>query len=309
MEKTIKRNRIKGDRSVASAIYKIVFLILLCVYALSIIATFLFAFMTSFKTGDAYNLNLLGLPFGKDFTVKNYVDVFTVFRAKVTRGGVSGYVGITDMLISSLVYSVGGALLASIACCVTAYAVSRFNNWMSGVIYSIVIITMALPIVGSLPSELQVLLMLNLYNKRIGLLFLSSSFLGMHFLVFHASFKSIPKDFAEAAKIDGAGEWRIFLTIMFPLVKLAFFTIFLLKFMVFWNNYETPMIHTPDYPVLALGVFRINHGENVVTGDLKVTTMPHKLASSMIVLVPVLILFLFTHKRLIGNVSMGGVKG
>ena len=218
-------------------------------------------------------------------------------------------IGVWGMLVNSLIFSVGGALFATLACCVTAYAVSRFNNWMSGLIYSIVIVCMALPIVGSLPSELQILINLGLYNKRIGLVFLASSFLGMHFLIFHASFKSIPKDFAEAAKIDGAGEWRIFATIMFPLVKLAFFTIFLLKFMALWNNYETPLVHTPSYPVLAYGVFKVYKGDDVVTSSIKATTMPHKIAAGMIVLLPVLILFLFTHKRLIGNVSMGGVKG
>lgn len=307
--KTPKENRVRSDRSTITYIFKYVSLVVLALYALSIILSFLFAFSTSIKTEDAYIDDLLGLPFGSNLRFQNYIEVLTVLRIRVAQGAGTTDIGIFGMLLNSVIFSVGGAFFATVACCVTAYAVSRFKNWMSGLIYGIVIVCMALPIIGSLPSELQVLINLGLYNKRIGLVFLASSFLGMHFLIFHASFKSIPKDFAEAAKIDGAGEWRIFFTIMFPLVRLTFFTIFLLKFMALWNNYETPLVHTPSFPVLAYGVFKVYKGDNVVTGSIRATTMPHKIAAGMIVLLPVLILFLFTHKRLIGNVSMGGVKG
>ena len=307
--KTPKANKVRSDKSPVTAVFKYVSMAILILYALSIIISFSFAFFTSIKTEEAYLDRFFSLPFGGDLRLSNYVEIITVLKLNVAMGEGTIKIGVLDMLVNSVIFSVGGALLATLACCVTAYAVSRFNNWMSKVIYSIVIVCMALPIVGSLPSELQVLISLGLYNRRIGLVFLASSFLGMHFLIFHASFKAIPKDFAEAAKIDGAGEWRIFLTIMFPLVRLAFFTIFLLKFMMLWNNYETPLVHTPSYPVLAYGVFRVYHGDGVVTSSIKANTMPHKIAAGMIVLLPVLILFLFTHKRLIGNVSMGGVKG
>ena len=306
--RTPKNNRIHSDTSIGTKIFKYVSLAVLIAYSLSIILSFLFAFMISIKSEDSYMYRLLGLPIGKDLRLNNYFDVLTVLKVKIDTAEGTKYAGIIDMLMNSLVFSVGGAFFASLSCCVTAYAVARFKNWMSSMIYGIVIVCMALPIVGSLPSELQILMNLNLYNRRIGLVFLASSFLGMHFLILHAAFKAIPKDFAEAAKIDGAGEWRIFLTIMFPLVKLAFFTIFLLKFMVLWNNYETPLIHTPNYPVLSYGVFKI-YKDEILSSEPDVRTMPHKIAAGMMVLLPILVLFLFTHKRLIGNVSMGGVKG
>ena len=307
MVKTVKHNRIKDDKSVTSVIFKIVLFVLLIFFSMTIIVSFAFAFMTSFKTAEAFETDLLGLPIGESFTFNNYIDVFTVFRVKV-KDGLS--VGIMGMILNSIIYSVGGGLLATAVCCVTAYAVVRFNNWLSRVIYTIVIVCMALPIVGSLPSELQMLINLNLYDTQIGLVLLSSSFLGMHFLILHASFKSLPSAYAEAARIDGAGEWRIFLTIMLPLVKFSVFTVFLLKFFTFWNNYETPLIHTPDRPVLAYGLFRIFHNVDVTTGSgIRAGTVPHKIAASMIVLIPVLLVFLFTHKHLLGNVSVGGIKG
>ena len=309
MNKTIKTNRIKDDKSIASAVFKMICITLLSFYALTIFFTFFWAIVSSLKTSDGYRLAALKIiPFSKQdaeyFTFKNYYDVFTKMTFRIVRGNSNTTVGMFGMLINSLVFSVGGAFFSALSCCVTAYAVVRFKNWMSGLIYTIVIVTMALPIVGSLPSELTVLRTLNLYDTRTGLVLLTATFLGMHFLIFHASFKAIPKDFAEAAKIDGAGEWRIFLTIMFPLVKLTFLTIFLLKFVQLWNNYETPNVHTPDLPVLALGVFRV---KNKIYCPW--ATDLHAYAVSIIVFIPILVFFLFTHKRLIGNLSMGGVKG
>ena len=305
----INKNAVKNDKSLTSTIFKVICFIILAAYAFSIIFTFGLAVLTSLLPYESFRLYFPILPLGEHFTAQNYIDVFSVFKVEITLAdGNKGYANIIGMLINSIIFSCGSAFLGTAFCCLMAYAVSKFNNWVSKVIYTIVIVCMALPVVGSLPSELKMMYNLNLYDTKFGLLFLSSSFLGMHFLVFHASFSAIPKDFSEAAKIDGAGEWRIFLSIMIPLVKMTFFTIFLLKFMVLWNNYETPLIHTPNHPVLAYGVFCVLH--NVVPDELEWDPrIPHHLAAGMLVLIPMLVIFLFSHKRLIGNVSMGGVKG
>ena len=100
---------------------------------------------------------------------------------------------------------------------------------------------------------------------------------------------------------------------MLPLAKLSFWTVFLLKFMVFWNDYQSPLIFMPNLPVLSYGVFQMYKGYAKFTNKFgrmeAFNKIPHVMAGSMMVFVPMLILFMATHKRLIGNVSMGGIKG
>ena len=106
MDKALRKNHIKSEKSVANKAFRAVCLVLLSLYTLSIILTFAFAFMTSLKTGDAYDVDLLGFPSGKNFTVNNYVEVLTVLRVRVSVGNGTTTVGIIDMLFNSLIFSI-----------------------------------------------------------------------------------------------------------------------------------------------------------------------------------------------------------
>lgn len=162
---------------------------------------------------------------------------------------------------------------------------------------------MILPIVGSLPSEIRIARALGLYDTIYGMWIMKTSFLGLYFLVFHATFKVLPKDFSEAAYVDGATNLRVFLSVILPIVRNTFFTIMLIKFIELWNDYQVPMLYMPSYPTLSYGSYLFERG--TVT---EMTSVPMKLAGSMLVLMPIMVLFLAFHKRLIGNISMGGIK-
>ena len=85
----------------------------------------------------------------------------------------------------------------------------------------------------------------------------------------------------------------------------AVLTVILLYFINYWNDYQTPLLYLPSMPTASYGLFLYNNrgGENA-----PFTT--HKLASSMLVMVPTLIIFLAFQNRLIGKISLsGGVKG
>ena len=110
---------------------------------------------------------------------------------------------------------------------------------------------MIIPTVGNLPSELQMVVSLNLYNKIYGLWLLKANFLGMYFLMFYGVFKAFPASFTEAAKIDGANNWTIMIKIAFPLVFNVMSTVLLINFINFWNDYQTPLLYMPAYPTVA----------------------------------------------------------
>lgn len=308
-KKTVKTNKIKNDKSVAGKVFVILSCAVLVAFALTLIFSMVWGFITSFKMPEIYLIDDLTeqfkYPFSERFGIKNYVEVITYFDVKVRADLL---VDIGGQIWNSVLYAVGGALFQTMACCFMAYVVARFNFVVSKIIYATVLVVMVLPIVGALPSQVQILSALGLYNSMAGLYALAFTFYGMHFLIMHAAFKTIPKDFSEAAMIDGAGQWRIMLTIMLPLVKSTFFTIFLLKFIAFWNDYQTPLLFAQDYPILSYGLHNIQNGSGN-HGAVSLNTDPHKLAAAMLIFLPILVLFVTMHNRLMGNVMAGGVKG
>lgn len=289
-----KKARRAGAFSKALMIFIFVALVL---YTLSLFLPILWSVMTSLKSRGDFSENPLGLP--TKWMFSNYAQVFSKFTVKVG----SDYVTMPFMILYSLLYALGCSFFSTVAHCITAYAVARFNFKLSKVIYGAVIVCMILPIVGALPSELSMARRLKIYDTFIGVWFMKAHFLGMYFLVFHATFKALPKEFHEAAAVDGASNFRVLWSIVLPLVKLTFFVIMLIHFIGFWNDYQTPMLYLPSYPTLAFGLYLFEF-----SSDNKLSTVPMKLAGCMIVLVPIMVLFLIFHDRLIGNISMGGVK-
>ena len=207
------------------------------------------------------------------------------------------------MILYTILYSVGGAFISTIVPCVVAYAVSKFNYKFNAIIKGIVIVTMILPIVGSAPAEIDLLRKLHLYDSIVGNWIQKFHFLGMYFLVFLSAFKTIPKEYYEAAEIDGANEFKIMTRIVFPLVKTVFTTIMLIKFVEYWNDYQTPLLYLPTHPTLAYGVYSLS-----VTNINGMNNVPMRMAGCVILLVPILIIFISFRKKIMGNISLGGIK-
>ena len=272
-------------------------LAVLLLYVLIMVGMFFWAIITSLKSPNRYYEDPIGIPSAISL---NYGFVFRNFKIMV-----SGQTHkMLDMVFNSLLYAVGGAFMKTLVTCVTAYLCARYTYKFSKVIYTVVIVSMIVPIVGSLPSELQMAHTLGIHNHIWGLWIMKMNFLGMYFLVFYEFFKALPKSYTEAAEIDGASDMRILLTIGLPLVKYTFLSVMLIYFIEYWNDYQVPLVFIPDHPTLAYGMFYLSGSGG---GDLART--PYQMSMAIMVLIPILILFLCSHKRLLGNLNVGGIKG
>ena len=115
--------------------------------------------------------------------------------------------------------------------------------------------------------------------------------------------RSIPDDLLEAARIDGAGEWRIFATIVLPLLKPIVVTLAIFTFLASWNDFMWPLIVLSDQawqtaPVAIAGLSR----EHVQDNELM-------MAGSVVTVVPVLLLFLVLQRYYLQGLLLGSVKG
>ena len=299
MLKKIKRN-IKVS-------YVILFIILF-VYTVSLLTPLLWTLLTSFKNVDDWNWALVqkdasGVVWTISFEFSNYVEAYKNFYVERVRGGLNYRFYITDMFINSVLYAGGCAFFATITPCLAAYLCARYRYKFGKIAYTVVLVTMAIPIVGSLPSEIQMVKNIGLYDNIFGLYILKANFLGMYFLIFYAQFKMIPQDYTSAAEIDGASEARIMLQVIWPLAIGTITTVFLLNFINFWNDYQIPMIYWDSHPVAAFGMFEYSRK----TGTVAAT--PRKLAGILIMAVPILIVFGIFNKKIMSNMSIGGIKG
>lgn len=292
-----ERGRIYGRLNALT----VVILVLLFLYVLSLLVPMLWTLYTAFKSNLDYLENALSLP--RVWHFENIVTALDNFYVPINRNGEIVNYYIESMLLFSVLYAVGSAFFSTFTCCIVAYATASFNFRFNKIVYGIVVVTMTLPIVGNLPSELQILKALGLYDHIWGLWICKANFLGMYYLIFNAAFRSIPKDFTEAAYIDGASNLRVLLSIAMPLVAGTFMTVMLIKFVEFWNDYTVTLTYMPSIPTLAFGLYAYSFSAKPA-----VSNTPMRLMGCLILMIPVLILFVAGHKRLMGNISMGGIK-
>ena len=317
LTKRKRRKRGVGEGRESFSPLTIVMLVILTIYVFSMVFLMAWTLLTSVKYDVDFKGNILGLPrphspYNPDviwgWRFSNYVKVFDFFfvRKSVEINGVVQRVqfGMWDMFKFGLLYALGCAFFKAFVPLITAYACAKFDFILSKIIHAIVIVAMILPIIGALPSEIKIAKSLGFYDKIWGLWLMRANFLGMYFLVYHGMFRALPAAYTEAAKIDGAGNFSILFLVILPLVKNTFFTVFLLQFIAFWNDYNTPLIYMPSYPTIAYGLYEVTS-----TTQNEMTSTPMRMAAAMLMLVPILVIFLTFHKRLLGNLTVGGLKG
>lgn len=300
MERTAKMNKKKFGA------INVVLLLVLSVYALLLAVLLLWGLMTSLKTIDDFYGNKIWLPTGKlsEWGWSNFSYVFENFavRAKDVQGRVIS-INILGQTVNTILYTIGGSLVTTACCCLVSYLSAKFDYFFSKVLYTTVLVVMVIPIVGNTPAMLLFLKQTNLYDNWLGTYLMRFSFLGLYFLIFHGVFEGVSPEYAEAATIDGANEYQIFFVIMLPLVKTTFYTVFLIQFIGYWNDYTMALMFMPTHPTLAYGVYYLG-----ISNEPGLSYAPMKMVSCIILALPLTIIFVAFRDKLIGNSTMGGVK-
>ena len=174
-----KTSRLKWSKISPFAIFLFVVLTL---YVISLLSVLGWGVLTSLKDTMDYKLNGAGtLPdaeFGWKFD--NYIKAFKLNRVPIYTQEGTYFVYMDEMILNSVLYSFGTALVQTITPCLVAYVCQRYKFKFLKVLYSIVIITMLLPIVGSLPAEMTMMRNLGFLDngpvwEYIGVLFMKSN--------------------------------------------------------------------------------------------------------------------------------------
>jgi multiple sugar transport system permease protein len=206
-------------------------------------------------------------------------------------------------LRNTLLYAVPAVFGTLVSCSLVAYGFALVRWPGRDIVFVLVLATMMLPSQVTLIPLYVIYAKLGWINTFLPLVV--PSFLGTPFFIFllRQFFLGIPNDLLDAARIDGASELRILVRIVAPLSKPALITVGLLVFIDKWNDFYGPLIflQKPDLrPLsLALQVFSTAHS----------TEWPRLMAASVIIAVPLVVIYFIAQRWFIEGLTLTGTKG
>lgn len=273
----------KGHRAIL-----IVLCVILAIWSLSLIFPFVWMFFNSVK--DKVDFRFRQWDFPTEWLFSNYLVIFDEFE-------------ISEMLTNSLILCFAIPTVSAFSTSCMGYAISRFNFKGREFFFYLAISTMFICIEGSLASQYKLMYDLHLIDTHFGVIIKAAGGFGFNFLLMHAIFSSIPATYSEAAQIDGAGNWRIFLTIIAPQALPTIFAVWILTFIGVWNDFSTPYLYLQSYPTISLGLKNISDMVQL-TGDY-----PKMFATILVTSAPIVILFILFQKKIMTLSLGGGIKG
>ncbi|MGI6713891.1 MAG: carbohydrate ABC transporter permease [Bacilli bacterium] len=286
----LKRNY-RSKTTPERILFSVVFIIF-CIYAISLILPFIWAFLSSLKTDDEFYESLFDLP--RNWLFSNYAKAFSEFRI--------GNTTMIGMIINSLWLTFAGTFVSVMVSSATGYIFAKYPFKGSKLIYDIAIISMIIPIVGSLPATYKVVTTLHL-NTPLTIIALYTGGFGYNFIILNSCYRSISWHYAEASMIDGAGHFRTYLKVMLPQAKPAILAMAILSCIGIWNDYYTPFLYLKDYPTLALGIYQFD-----IIQEQR-SNMPVYFCAIILSIIPVLIVYTIFQDTIMNNSVAGGLKG
>ncbi|MGR7003057.1 carbohydrate ABC transporter permease [Yinghuangia aomiensis] len=250
---------------------------------------FVFLFLTSVMT-DRQTLTPDLWP--HEWRWSNYADVFRT-------------PGFGTWWRNTMIYACLGTTLCLLSSVPVAYALARFRFRFRGVALVLVIATMMLP------PQVVVIPMYIFWSEDLGLsgtlwpLIIPLAF-GDAFSIFllRQFLLTVPKEYVDAARVDGCGELGILLRVVVPMIRPAIAAVALFQFFYCWNDYFGPQVYTSENP----GAWTLSYGLESFKGAHH-TNWNMTMAATLLVMAPVILVFFFAQKAFIEGVTLTGVKG
>ena len=275
----------------------IVFSIIFAIYSLILLFPFFWVFINSFKNGfNEFKINSWSLP--EKWMFSNYTEVFKLDQFNVV-----------EMFFNTILLCLIVPTMSVLSTTLAAYVMAKYKFPGRKFLYVIYILPMIVSIAGTTTSVYILLDNWGLTGTFGSIILLSCAGTGMNFLLVYAVFKNISDTYAEAARIDGAGDYRIFFQVMVPQAMGIIGTLWILGFIGSWNDYATPKIFLgSDYYTIATGLEKIKalieKGGNIQL----LHNYPVYFAAIIISMLPVVIIFLIFQKQIMKISLSGGLK-
>lgn len=279
------------SQSTRKLLYKIFIYTILIVSTIIMLIPFVWMLSSSLmKESDMFQIPPVWIPNPPQFS--NYTELW-------------GILPFDTFFRNTIVLTVGRVVPLLFSCSLAAYGFARLKSRKRNILFIIMLSTMMLPGQVTIIPLYIIFAKIGWVNTFLPLII--PSFFGIPFYIFmmRQFFMTIPIEYDESARIDGATTFQIFYKIILPLSKPALVTMAIFLFMWSWNDFFIPLIYLHDtnqYPLaLGLQLFR-TYGEYSTRWD-------YIMAGSLLMSIPPLLVFFFAQKYFVEGVTITGLKG
>ncbi|MBP1996844.1 carbohydrate ABC transporter permease [Paenibacillus eucommiae] len=220
-----------------------------------------------------------------------------------------------NAFVISLIISLSVSLLQTVSCAVAGYAFARLEFpfkkfWMFCLLLTLIVPTQVIILPNLIAAN--ALGMMKTYIPIILPAVFGHGLKGALFIIIYRQFFSTqPKELEEAARMDGAGVIKTFYKVMLPLAKPAILVVFLFSFVWTWNDYYLPSVYltgAKDVP-LSMGISQVQLMlyQQIADSGESIFDQPLKMAASFLIILPPLILYMFTQRWFVESVERTGL--
>lgn len=205
-------------------------------------------------------------------------------------------------LKNTLIITASVLALQTIIMVPSSYAFARYEFKGKKVLFSLVMVALMVPQQITFISTYLMFSKMSLLRTLLPQIIpLGASAYGIFML--RQRFMQIDDELVEAARLDQAGEVKIMMKVMLPIARPTMVTVLLLNFISIWNSYFWPLVmcNSEEVKPITLAIAKLKDIENL-------TDWPLRMSGNLLLLMPVLVIFLLTSKRIISSLSYGGTK-
>lgn len=271
-------------RKVHSSILSVVMILLALISAIPL----WIIFINTFKTNGEMMKDPFGLP--QHFSLSNYAEAFKSLP-------------IGRAFLNTLIVTVISVILEVFLGSLAAYGMIMKKSKFTSFIGSLLVLSFVIPGQTLIIPQYRMEASVHLVDTLTGLIVLYTGSACFCYYLIVGYMRGLPQSLFEAARLDGAGPWRIYFQIVLPLIKPILITTIVFQTMSAWNDFMTPNIYitSPEKQTIILQVFSAQGRFN--------TNWPLFMAITTIALIPVLIFYLVCQKWIVSGLVSGAVKG
>ena len=263
----------------------------LVLWGLIVLFPFYWMILTSIKSFGAYNSEFIPKFFTLSPTLENYLNVFTA-------------VPLSKYLLNTVIFTLGTTAIMIIVTVLAAFAFSRLEFKGKNLLFTLFLALMMIPNELVIITNFVTITNFNLRNTFMGLILPSVTSVFYIYLL-KENFESIPDELYKAAKVDGTSDIKYLFKVMIPICKPTIITVIILKVIECWNSYVWPRLITDNEKYFLVS----NAIQTIRESGFGRENIPAMMAAVVVISIPLIVIFLIFHKKIMEGVSRGGTKG
>ena len=276
---------------VRNTAWTIVILGLLIIWGIIVLFPFYWMLLTSVKSYAAYNAEYIPQFFTLTPTLENYIQAFTA-------------VPLARYFVNTIIFTVVTTALMMIVVVFSAFAFSRLEFKGKDLVFTLFLSLMMIPNELVIITNFVTITNAGLRNTYLGLILPSVTSIFYIYLL-KENFEQIPEELYKAAKVDGTSDFKYLWKVMIPICRPTIVTVLILKVIECWNAYVWPRLITDDE-----NYFLVSNGiQTIRESGFGRENIPAMMAAVVVISIPLIIIFLIFHKKIMEGVSRGGTKG